>query len=195
MFNPNCKCGKKMNAVIFGYLPVPEGHYVGSKIYLVCPACKSCRVEYSYLNSSFDYDAFEALRLPTQLNDRVNGAVLELCNLVWDYKRSPSQSLISIIVISRKLESLQAKDFPILLAELNMLALQSYSSLGKVCFDPMAEIMSAAQSDCQFGQMSDGMADWYDNEARSASREPAPEKRVIDTVIELVKMIEQSTIR
>lgn len=132
-----CMCRRKMNAVIVGYLPVPEGYYLGYKIQLTCPSCKKIRVAHFYPLYSSDNEALDKLDLPTKLNDRVAGAICEICNLIWDYERHPAQSAINIDCIAKILEPLQKEDFPLLYAELDYRATDT--SLGKIFLDSSAE--------------------------------------------------------
>lgn len=111
-----CECGKDMEAVVVEYLPVPEDHYVGMNIQLTCPACKKCRVVHFYPRSSIDYDAFENLRLPIRINDRVKIANQKIYNLVCSYERFPME--LNINRITKILKHLQVEDFLLLYAEL-----------------------------------------------------------------------------
>ncbi len=118
MINNHCECGKKMEAVIVGYLPVPEDHYVGSNIQLICPVCKKCRVEHFFPHSTSEYEAFEKLHLPVRLNYRTGAAVQKIRNLLG--------SDIGIITITEILKPLLADDFLLLYAELAKMSEDSH---------------------------------------------------------------------
>ncbi len=120
-----CECGNSMRAVIVEYLSVPEDHIVGRKVQLTCPVCKKCRVKNFYPDNQSEDEAFENLHLPTELNDRVSRAVLEICNLVWNYERYPTE--ININRVAEILTSLNAGDFLLLYAELDDLATNSFT--------------------------------------------------------------------
>ena len=200
-----CSCGNEMDEVIFGSLPAPEGHYWGSKIRLDCPVCKKCKVVYFWPGSTANYEVFDGLHIPTKINQRVNAAVIDVCNIVWGYEGDPSRA-IDIARVEKVLESLVPDDFLLLYAELDLLTGEDhFHSLGKIYFaedprDPLAEIMSTAENErllleASGGHMSESMTDWYDNEVRAAARSQGQttraKVRVIDTVLELIKKVEE----
>ncbi|MBU1327002.1 hypothetical protein KKB64_05700, partial [Patescibacteria group bacterium] len=83
---------------------------------------------------------------------------------------------------------LSTEEFHLLYVKLRELA---DSPLAEVRFDPLAEIMYAAENDRLFGQRSEGMAEWYENEARSAARNKQTEETVLDSIVELVKLVDE----
>ncbi len=85
------------------------------------------------------------------------------------------------------LSKLTNEDFPYLYKELAEIA---SSELGKVRIDISSEIKAAAECERESGRLSESMVDWYDNEVRATAKGPAKQETVVESIIELVKMVE-----
>lgn len=121
-----------------------------------------------------------------EATDKVKTAFEEVRDLVLSYGKTHTRPNINFV--SRMLSGLCKKDFLALYELLNEFA---KTDLAQVRFDPVAEITSAAEADRQFGHLTNGMADWYDNEVAAASRSTTQQQRVVDALIELVREIEK----
>jgi len=116
----------------------------------------------------------------------VLNAIREISNIISTYDRCHIRP--NITTITTILASLHKSEFPLLYVHLKEL---KKTPLAGIRFDPLGEIMSAARADSQFGQMSGGMAEFYDNEARAVSNDQGIQKSVLDSIKELVIIVEE----
>ncbi|MFH1720227.1 MAG: hypothetical protein ABH856_01290 [Patescibacteria group bacterium] len=113
-------------------------------------------------------------------------SIQKISGIIFSYKIGYTRPDINGVTTALKL--LHTEEFPLLYVKLRELA---DSPLAEIRFDPLAEIMSAAENDRLFGQRSAGMAEWYENEARSAAQNQQPQEKVLDSIVELVKLVEE----
>ena len=118
-------------------------------------------------------------------NEKVMYSVREISDIISSYNKVHSR--LNITRVTAALRFLRLEEFPLLYEKLAALA---NSPIAEVRFDPLAEIMLAAESDRQFGEMSEGMAEFYANEARAVSQDQLPQERVLDSVVKHVKAVE-----
>ena len=120
-------------------------------------------------------------------NESVEKSIQEISGIISSYATFLIRP--DIARMTAVLKPLNTEEFPLLYVKLAELA---NSPLAEVRFDSLAEIMSAAESDRQFGQISDGMAEWYENGARAAAKNQQSEERVLDSIVNLVKLVEKN---
>lgn len=120
------------------------------------------------------------------MTEKVATAVAKLKELISSYPDTHNRPDIN--GVQTILQDLKSSDLPALYEALAQVA---SSSLGEVRFDGLGEVMSATQNDRMFGhQTSQGMEEYYENEARVEARSRTLEPRVIDSIVELVKLVE-----
>jgi hypothetical protein len=129
------------------------------------------------------------------ISPKATKLIQEIKDLISTYGTNHIRPDINII--NSMLTGFSLKDFDVLQTELEKL----YDTpLATVVFNPLAEIMQAAESDRQFGNSNEGMDEFYENEGRAAAKAAKHEKilEAIDNLVALSisktleKMIEES---
>lgn len=175
------KCGSKIEIRHIESFPFPDDEQ--TRIIEVCQNC-NFEIEKSFTSTNAT-TSFDHSILREMAEQRVAKSIEEIISLISSYPNTRIRP--NITTVAETLNSLQTEDFPLLYVKLAELA---NSPLAEIRFDDLAEIMMAGESDRQFSCLSDGMAEWYENEARAAARGKHTEKKVLDSVVELVKLVE-----
>lgn len=121
------------------------------------------------------------------VNERVTKSARDLSDIIANYPQLLNRP--NIIRMTSMLEPLTLDDFPVLIGKMAELG---DTPIGEVRFDPLAEIMLAAEFDHQFGGLNTSMSEWYENEGRAAGGGQQSEGRVLDCVVDLVKLVEEN---
>lgn len=177
---PKCKGKTEINHI--ESFPFPEDEQ--SWITEVCTNCDfEIETGFTSTNATTSFDRSVVRELTEK---RVARSIQEISSIISSYVSCRLRP--DVTDVATALELLGAEDFALLYVKLAELA---NSPLAKIRFDSKVEIMMAAEHDRQFGNLSEGMTEWYDNEARAEARNQQPEKRVLDSIVELIILVEK----
>lgn len=177
------KCDGKTEIRYIESFPFPEDEQ--ARLIEVCQSC-DFEIEKDFTSTNATTSMDHSWRQDI-IKEKVAKSIQEISGIISSYATLRIRPDITSVAAALKL--LYAEEFPLLYVKLKELA---NSPLAEVWFDSLAEIRSAIEHDRQFGKFSEGMAEWYENEARAAARSQQTKERVLDSVVELVKLVEKN---